>query len=259
MGLFNMSLFFGLSLGPLIGGLIKDRFSLQTSFICMGLLALFGFFLCLLLLPPTKSERVVSIHKAPMPWKGLLFDGAIVGLLLFRFAYVLCIGIIWGFVPVYADSEFSASSSSIGILIMLGVFISGSFHFPMGYLADWLNKKIMIVAGGLIVGCAIFSFEWANSYRHMVLATIFFGLGGGISMPALMAMAVLKGNKSDAMGSVMALMTVAHSLGMLTGALLGGVMMDLFQLRLAFPAGALVMAICTGLFLIGSHPKKMLR
>jgi predicted MFS family arabinose efflux permease len=51
-------------------------------------------------------------------------------------------------------------------------------------------------------------------------------------------------------------MTVAHSLGMLAGALLGGFMMDLFQLRFAFPAGALVMTIGTVLFLIGTRPKE---
>ena len=34
MGLFNMSMFSGLSLGPLLGGVIHDRFSLETSFLC---------------------------------------------------------------------------------------------------------------------------------------------------------------------------------------------------------------------------------
>jgi len=48
-------------------------------------------------------------------------------------------------------------------------------------------------------------------------------------MPPLMALAVLKGNKTDAMGSVMALMTMAHSLGMLLGALLAGLAMDIFH------------------------------
>jgi predicted MFS family arabinose efflux permease len=72
-------------------------------------------------------------------------------------------------------------------------------------------------------------------------------------MPALMAMAALKGNQSGAMGSVMAYMTMAHSLGMLSGALLGGMMMDLFQLEFAFPASALVMAVSIGLFLVGTY------
>jgi len=43
------------------------------------------------------------------------------GIFIFRLAYTICIGIIWCFLPVYADAEFSLSSSSIGILVMLFV------------------------------------------------------------------------------------------------------------------------------------------
>ena len=43
MGLFNMSMFLGLSIGPLIGGVIRDHFSLDTSFLSMGLLTFLGF------------------------------------------------------------------------------------------------------------------------------------------------------------------------------------------------------------------------
>ncbi|UCF92571.1 MAG: MFS transporter [Desulfobacterales bacterium] len=256
MGLFNMSLFCGLSLGPLIGGLINDHFSLQTSFACMGCLALIGFFLCLFLLPPTQSERVIGRRKPPAAWHRLLYDRDIFSLFLFRFAYTLCIGIIWGFLPVLADAELSLSSSSIGILIMLGVLISGALHMPMGFVADRVSKELMMLVGGLIVGAAVFSFEWAQGFGDMVLANVFFGLGGGISMPALMALAVLKGNQTEAMGSVMALLTVAHSLGMLTGALMAGTIMDLFQLRLAFPFGATIMILSVGVFFWGTSTQK---
>ena len=256
MGLFNMSMFLGLSLGPLIGGVIKDSFSLQASFICMGSLALIGFFLCLGLLPPTSSERGIRDRDVSFSWKTLLYDRHFVGLFLFRFAYVVCVGIIWGFIPLYEDTEFAASSSMIGILIMLGIFISGLIHIPMGYIADRTSKKLMVVIGGLIVSYAILSFEWADRIQDLVMASVFFGLGGGIAMPALMAMAVLRGGKANAMGSVMAFMTVAHSLGMLCGALLGGLMMDFFQLSWAFPLGAAVMIICTGLFLVGTNAPK---
>jgi MFS family permease len=256
MGVFNMSLFLGLSVGPLIGGVIKDHFNLQISFICMGLLALAGFFLCLCLLPPTRSEKGIIHADQPFSWKTLVYDGQVAGLFSFRFAYIFCVGIIWAFIPLYADQRFGASSSLIGILIMLGVFVSGLFHIPMGYLADRISKKIMVVAGGLIVSYAILSFAWADRLSDLIRATVFFGLGGGISMPALMAMAVLKGSRIDAMGSIMALMTVAHSAGMLCGALLGGLMMDLFQLRTAFPLGGGVMLICTVLFLAGTYQGK---
>jgi hypothetical protein len=42
---------------------------------------------------------------------------------------------------------------------------------------------------------------------------------------------------------------------MLSGALLGGLMMDFFQLSWAFPLGSVVMIICTGLFLVGTHAR----
>ena len=256
MGLFNMSLFLGLSLGPLIGGVIKDSFSLRASFICMGSLALIGFFLSLALLPPTSCERGIRTRDASFSWKTLLYDRYWVGLFLFRFAYVVCVGIMWGFIPLYADTKFAASSSLIGVLIMLGIFISGLIHIPMGYLADRISKKLMVVGGGVIVSYAILSFGWAGQVQDLVIASIFFGLGGGVAMPALMAMVVLRGSKTNAMGTVMALMTVAHSLGMLSGALLGGLMMDFFQLSWAFPLGGGVMIICTGLFLVGTNAPK---
>jgi DHA1 family multidrug resistance protein-like MFS transporter len=65
-----------------------------------------------------------------------------------------------------------------------------------------------------------------------------FGLGGGISMPAVMAVSVNKGQQNDSMGSVISLLTMAHSLGMMFGALLAGLMMDWFELRGAFELGA---------------------
>lgn len=256
MGLFNMSLFLGLSIGPLIGGVIKDSFSLQASFISMGSLALIGFCLSLWLLPPTSSEIGIKNRDDSFTWKTLLYDRHLVGLFLFRFAYVVCVDIMWGFIPLYADAKFAASSSLIGVLIMLGIFVSGLLHIPMGYLADRISKKLMVVTGGLIVCYAIFSFEWADRIQDLVTSSIFFGLGGGIAMPALMAMAVLRGSKTNAMGSVMALLTVAHSLGMLSGALLGGLMMDFFKLGWAFPLGAVIMAICTGLFIVGATAQK---
>ena len=104
MGLFNMSTFFGLSIGPLIGGVVNDSFSLKASFVCMGFLTLAGFLLSLLFLPPTKSEQVVCRGIKPVAWRQLIEDKVIAGLFLFRFAYTTCIGIIWGFLPLFADA-----------------------------------------------------------------------------------------------------------------------------------------------------------
>jgi len=93
----------------------------------------------------------------------------------------------------------------------------------------------------LLVALSVWGFGWAEGFRGMLTASIFFGLGGGVSNPALMAMSVHKGSQAAAMGSVMAYLTMAHSLGMLAGSLLGGMMMDLFHLRQAFLLGMFIM------------------
>lgn len=256
MGMFNMSMFFGLSLGPLAGGMINEHFSLNTSFLCMGILAFLGFSLCLFLLPPTKSERAVSRKKEVVSWKKLLRDKDLAGLFLFRFAYAACVGVVWGFLPVLADSEFHLSSSYIGILVMLGVFIAGVMQTPMGYMADRFNKRIMILIGGFIIAFAILLFNWADGFGDLFIANVLIGIGGGIAMPALMALAVLKGNTTKAMGSVMGIITMAHSSGMLTGSLVAGLMMDMFQLRHAFSFGSLIMILGTGLFFFYTSHRK---
>jgi DHA1 family multidrug resistance protein-like MFS transporter len=253
MGLFHTALFFGLSFGPLAGGVIKDSFSLKAAFFCMGMLSLIGLLLSLFMLPPAKSERVVAANRSPKSWKTLLRDKNIIGLFGYRFAYAACIGIIWGFLPVFADMQFSLSSGSIGVLVMIGVFISGAMHTPMGFLADRMNKHILVGAGGLLLGMAILFFGWSKGFWDLFMAGILFGVGGGIAMPALMALAVMKGNVTDAMGSVMALLTVGHSLGMMVGSLLGGVMMDLFDLRHVFPLGTVIILAGVILFSLLTH------
>ena len=240
MGFFNMSIFFGLSLGPVLGGSIKDVWGLGASFLSMGLLSLVGFLLSLSFLPPSREEKVMQKHRVPLPWKALLQDREIIGLFCFRLNYTACIGIIWGFLPVYADTQFSLSSANIGFLVMLGVFISGVIHLPMGYVADRISRRMMIVFGGLLVAGGMIYFARSTSLADLVIASVLFGLGGGISMPAHMAIAVFKGNQSEAMGSLMGLMTMAHSLGMLLGSSLAGLMMDIAEIRDAFSLGAVI-------------------
>ncbi len=256
MGVFNLSVFFGLSIGPLLGGVINDAYGLDFSFICMGGLSFFGFLLAFFLLPPVRSEKTASRETAPTPLKRLASDREVLGLFFFRFTYTACIGIIWGFLPVFADTEFSLTSSSIGVLIILGVLVSGVMQTPMGYAADRFNRRLMVIAGGLVTCYAIFSFEWAGGFWDLFAANVIFGLGGGLSMAPLMAMAVSKGSRTDAMGSVMSLMTMAHSMGMMCGSLFAGLMMDMFRLRQAFLFGALIMVAGVVLFLGFTWPRK---
>ncbi len=177
----------------------------------------------------------------------------IVSLFVFRLVYATCIGIIWGFLPVYGDIRFSLSGSAIGVLVMLGILVSGLLHIPMGWIADRMDKRRLVMLGGLVAAGGTLLLALAQGFWDLFAANVIFGVGGGISMPALMALAVIAGNRRQSMGSVMSLVTVAHSLGMLFGSLCGGIIMDTIDLRLAFSVGAVIMLIGVCVFLIGTR------
>jgi DHA1 family multidrug resistance protein-like MFS transporter len=241
MGLFNVSLYSGLSLGPFIGGIVKDTLGIQISFLTMGLFNLTGFLLCLAFLPPTKDESQRNRAEAPLTYMMLVKDKPLGGLFIFRLVYTACIGIVWGFLPLLADMEFHLSGSLIGMLIMLGVLTAGVLQTPMGILADRLNKRILVTIGGFMSGVAIFLVIPAQSVGGLFFANILFGIGGGIAMPSVMAMTVILGQRTHSMGSVIGLLTMAHSLGMSLGPILAGVIMDAFQLHISFIIGGAIM------------------
>lgn len=242
MSLFNLSMFASLSVGPVIGGFVNDLWSLDAAFICMGLLSLAGVALSIIYLPPVEREYIKYMDRPPVPWSLLTKDLEIIGFFIYRFVYTGCIGIIWCFMPIFAQSRLPAlSGSATGVLVTLGVFVSGSLQLPMGYLADRVNRRVMVVAGGMLCALSMFMMFKSTSYMQLICSVSLFGLGGGISMPPLMALTLIKGNEKCAMASVMAIITMAHSLGMMAGSMGGGVAMDYFSLDVIFPCGTTLM------------------
>ena len=241
MGLFNLSIYAGLSLGPVVGGVVKDVFGIRASFLAMGLISLIGSLLCLVLLPPRKEEKPLAQARQPVLYRVLVRNRYIGALFVFRFTFTTCIGVVWSFLPLLAGLDFHLSSSAVGVLVMLGVLTTGLLQTPMGLIADRFNKRIMIVVGGLVATGAVWSFLHAKGFWGLFMANILFGVGGGIAMPAVMAMTVIIGRQTGSMGSIMGLLTMGHSLGMFVGPILAGLMMDMFDLGLAFVAGTVIM------------------
>ena len=256
MGLFNLSMNISLSLGPILGGVVKDRFGLRAAFGCMGLLAYSGFFMCLFLLPP-KDKEPRAMRKHPEGYWGLLKHRFISGPVVFRLLFTVCVGMSWAFLPVLAAREFHISASRIGVLVMLSVLLTGLLQTPAGWLADRSDKRKMVAVGGLIIMISMVLFRFSEGFYGLLVANTVFGIGGGVATPPLMAICVIEGNRNQAMGQVMGLLTLGHSLGMLFGAIIGGVMMDLFHLRTAFDAGAVVVLAGTLFFMAATRDRKI--
>ena len=241
MGLFSMSMFASLSIGPFMGGVINHRYGLDAAFAGMGIMALVAAFLSYFFLPKEDVGRELKDDKPPASWGKILSNKMIAGLFLFRLTYTTCVGVVWCFMPLFANTEFGLNSSQTGTLVMLMVLVGGILHTPMGYISDRVNRSVLAVTGGLIIAVSMAVCGLADGYRFLIVACIVFGIGGGISLPAVSAAAVIEGKKEQALGSVMSILTIAHSLGMLAGSLIAGLTMDYLKLSYAFPMGAIIM------------------
>ncbi len=249
MGIFNLSMFLGLSIGPFVGGLIESNYGIDTAFLSMTGLIFLGFFLAFFMLPPVTSEKKASREEIS-EWIKIITDRDIAALFFMRFTHISCIGIIWTFLPVFVKSEFSLSTAHAGILISLGIFISGVMHVPMGYVADRLNKKILIIVGGTATAISVMMLYFAENIADILVANVIFGIGGGIFSPVLMSLNIIKGEEKKAMATVMSLTSMAHSIGMALGAIGAGIIVDIINLNYAFFWGSISMATGTIVFVI---------
>lgn len=249
MGLLNVSVYAGLSAGPVLGGMAKDTLGIRASFLSMGVLCMVAFFLCLVLLPPRKKESLVSRDRPRQSVTLLLRNRRLLGMFLFRFATTMCVGSFWSFVPLIADTEHQFSGSETGVLIMLSVLISAVFAIPVGYLSDRLSRRLLAVLGGVVSVASMLLLAYSERSWGLYGSGILLGVSGGLSVPPIMAMAVSAGRAGRRMGSIISLVTMGHSLGMMTGPILSGILFDMLGMRATFLVVSACMAAMTLIFL----------
>ena len=248
MGIINFGFYLGLSLGPVFGGIIKDTYGMNASFVGMGIVCFSGFLLCQIFLPPQRQEKLLTTRKAPENLRILLKDVSIVALFIMRLAQIMCVGTLWTFVPVLADRQFQMSSSSIGIVITLIVALSAAIMPITSILADRMEKRILVILGSSIIVVAICVLVFADELWAVYTAAILAGIGGGISTPAQMGMAAVLGKQHHSLGSIMSLLTLGHSIGMFFGPVITGAAIDFLGIRAGFIVSGITLLVVVLIF-----------
>jgi len=204
-----------------------------------------GLILSQALLPPVKTEAVASlpVNAVKLRYFMILKNRRVVGLCAFELAYIMCIGSVWSFVPLIADARFHLPTVSIGVIITLSVLVSAAIIVPMGSLADRYKKKRLMVAGGSIVAAAMFFLALVQQAWQLYAVSILIGIGGGIAAPSVMALAVVAGRESGGMASMMSLLGVANSVGMIAGPVLVGAIIDRLSGSVGFMTSGTLMCL----------------
>ena len=221
MGSFTVSLFLGMGFGPFIGGIIKDTAGMDFVFYAMALLSAFSFAVCLLFLP----ERTTKKGEGSRIKFSLILRNRLVGsIFLFRFLYAFGRGGIFSFLPILA-SRIPLNATQTGAVITINILLTALLQKPFGKLADIYSRTFLIISGLFISSLTLMLLPFAGNFFSITLLSCIMGVGGAVSIPAAMAVIAVEG-RTYGQGSLMGLFNSAMSLGMITGPLISGWILD---------------------------------
>lgn len=245
MGIFNLFLTSSFGIGPLAGGWLSDAYGMESSFYWMGGLNAAAFLAILLLLP--EAPPAIHTKAQPSSYRDLLRKPKIQGLAFYRMVNSIQMGLWFSFLPLFAIEALKMNNGQIGTVLATYMLVSSLVQVPFGRLADRMNRYVLITAGGYLASLAFTCVFFAQEFVHLLLIGAIAGAMGGMSMPALTALAADEGHHGG-MGAIMGVLNMAMSAGMMLGPVLAGGLAEFVGLRLLFVFSGVVGVLGTLLF-----------
>ena len=245
MGYANAAFFSGFGIGPLLGGVLAERFGMDASFYSFGGLCLLAFLITVLFLPESRQRK--TGEKGHLSFKSMSSSPMIRGLFSFRLVQAVDRGGIMTFLPIFVATYIGLGPTLIGILLATNMLPMMVLLVPAGRLADRFNRRALVVIGNLIYLITLFLIPLANTFWQQLWLCFPRAIGGAISMPAATALTVEEGRKFG-MGATMSIMMMAMSVGMALGPTLSGVIADSVGVNAVFYFGGVIGIIGTSLF-----------
>ena len=246
MGYFNAAFFTGFGFGPLMGGVLTDHFGMTVAFYSMGGLNLLAFLVAAFFLPEISHKKMATSPR--LSFKEMSASGIVRGLFSFRLSFALGRGALFTFLPIFATVYIGLSSTLIGVLLAVTILLMSLLQLYAGKVADRFSRRAMVIVGGLISLSFLALIPQAHNFWQLLILCALGGLGGAISMPATSALTVEEGRKFG-MGSTIAMVFMAMSIGMVIGPILGGVIIDTINIRSVFYFAAGAALVGTSLFI----------
>ena len=257
MGAFAPFIFLGFGIGPLLYGLVRSVGSFELLFVLMGIFCFVATSLVVLFLParPVKSDEQPSEDNSGnyVSWKSIITDRSMQGIFIARLSFAWSISACFAFLPVFLENEIGYTAIAIGILIGIQQFVGGAAQPFTGRLSDIFSRPKLAIIGSGSVAIALFTVGVSESFVVLFLAFLFFGgLGTATAQGAIQAEQVSVGRRLG-LSTVAGLMELAFALGILTGGLGGGYLIEAFGTTSIFFVSAIVNALGGIIYALRTH------
>jgi len=128
------------------------------------------------------------------------------------------------FYPVLQEQMGFSAATLTGIFAIYVVALLATL-LAVGSVSDHLGRRSVVSVGFVVLAASMIGFWHADSVTELVLARIVQGVASGLLMPALSAM-VVDFESPDRPGAAATLNTICPLIGMASGPLLAGALLD---------------------------------
>ena len=189
IGYVSMAMAVAPMVGPMVGGALDELFGWRSNFLFLAALGLAAFALCWFDLGETNENPSETFKKQFQAYPELFRSRRYWG---FTLCITFSVGAFYIFisgVPLVAESILDISPAVLGFYIgtitagfALGSFLSGRYskRYP---LTTMMIAGRVVACVGLIAGLVLFLTGFVNVFT-MFGATVFVGLGNGLTMPS---------------------------------------------------------------------------
>jgi predicted MFS family arabinose efflux permease len=237
MGYFSMTMPLAMVVGPALGVTLLDKFGNYTViFNICTVLGVAGLFMAMALKLPAKKQR----QRIPFKFRiSAIYEKRAYGLSFMQFCYSFTYAGLATFIPLFAHKFNVGSPGFFFLVYAIGVLLS---RVMVRKSFDLRGPTPLIVTGYVMFALGFLMLAFTTTHFFFFFAAVVVGFGAGMIMPtiATMNMNIVSANSR---GKANATLFTAIDIGMGTGALLLGYLIQHTSYRATFIIEALILIL----------------
>ena len=248
MGMFMVSFTAGFGAGPLVGGVLKDNFGVDATFLTLAAAAVVAVLMVTFLLPDTSGGRRDDDVVVPS-FREMAGDLRVWSLMIFNYTFGLGMGSVFTFIAIFMTESLLASATLVGLVIGSRAIISSIFQPLFGRLADHVPRSLLVVGGGLLMAAGTEALPLAQSVMVLLVLFLILGLSESAALPSSLAITTDLG-RIYGYGTLIGFTNAVLIMGVLTGSVGGSLIESGGSIEDVFRASGLVIAVGVMAFMI---------
>ena len=228
MGVFGMASNVAMAIGPALSIILLQAYDFSILF-SIGA----GISLVSLLLAFPISETMVKHPKTPLFSREALFPSALM------FIVSLTYGSIVSFLSLFALKQGIANPGVFFSVFAVTLILVRALA---GKLSDIKGRKFVIIPGMILIAAGLWILSTASLLENFLAAALLYGLGFGLVHPSLMAFLVDRVSETGR-GAAMGTFTASFDLGIGTGSILLGLVLQYYGFQVIYTLGGLIVLI----------------